>query len=87
MRGDVGGLRAEDLTDGEDKMQTRQLLTEALALLIAAGERAGTIEPGTDPAEVLLSLGGISLIAGEPGLEDTAARLVALLTRGIYARP
>jgi AcrR family transcriptional regulator len=73
------------LTDDEDRLQTRRLLTGALALLIAAGEREGTVRPGTDPTDVLLSLGGISLIAGEPGHEDRAARLVALLMQGIYA--
>jgi AcrR family transcriptional regulator len=71
------------LTDDEDRMKTRQLLTEALALLISAGEREGAIRPGTDPTDVLLSLGGISLIAGDPGHEDRFTRLVALLTHGV----
>lgn len=71
------------LTDDEDRMQTRRLLTEALAVLIAAGEREGAIRPGTDPTDVLLSLGGISLITGDAGQQERTVRLVALLTQAI----
>lgn len=36
----------------------------------------GTIRPGIDPNGVLMALGGITLIAGEPDQRDLAHRLL-----------
>jgi AcrR family transcriptional regulator len=68
------------------RMQTRGLLTGALATLLAAGAAAETIRPDIDPGDVLMSLGGISLIAGEPGQRDQARRLLDLLMDGLTSR-
>jgi AcrR family transcriptional regulator len=68
------------------RMQTRGLLTGALATLLAAGAAAETIRPDIDPGDVLMSLGGISLIAGEPSQRDQARRLLDLLMDGLTSR-
>jgi hypothetical protein len=59
-------LRAVLVTDGELRMQTRDLLTDALATLLTAGIAEGALRPGSDPNDVLMALGGVTLIAGEP---------------------
>jgi AcrR family transcriptional regulator len=79
--GMADALRAV-LTDDEDRLHTRQLLTEALALLITAGVESGTIRD-VDPTDVLLSVGGISLIAGQSAGSGQAIRLMDLLLGGI----
>jgi AcrR family transcriptional regulator len=68
------------------RMQTRDLLTGALAALLAAGAAAQAIRPDIDPGDVLMSLGGITLIAGEPGQRDQARRLLDLLMDGLTIR-
>jgi hypothetical protein len=49
------------LVSEQDRLPTRDLVRGAITTLLAAG--AG--RPGTDADEVLMSLGGITLIAGE----------------------
>jgi AcrR family transcriptional regulator len=68
------------------RMQTRDLLTGALATLLAAGAAAEVIRPDVDPGDVLMSLGGISLIAGEPSQRHQARRLLDLLMDGLAIR-
>jgi AcrR family transcriptional regulator len=68
------------------RMQTRDLLTGALATLLAAGAAAEVIRPDVEPGDVLMSLGGITLIAGEAGQRDQARRLLDLLMDGLTIR-
>jgi AcrR family transcriptional regulator len=66
------------LTDDSQRLQTRADLTEAVALLL----RQGKTRPRVEAPDVLMMLGGISLMAEsehEPGL---AARLIDLLLHG-----
>jgi AcrR family transcriptional regulator len=83
--GMAGALRAV-LADEGGRMQTRALLTEALASILAAGVADGTIAAGLDPYDVLMSLGGISIVAGEKDQGDRVHRLIDLLLNGIAAR-
>jgi AcrR family transcriptional regulator len=71
------------LADGDLRMQTRDLLTEALASLMAAGAQERTIRSDIDPEDVLMSLGGATLIAGDPARHDLAHRLLDLLMDGL----
>jgi AcrR family transcriptional regulator len=80
--GMADALRAVLMDDG-DRMATRALLTEALATLLAAGTESGAVRPGVDPYDVLMSLGGLAMIAGEPGQADRAHRLIDLLLHGV----
>jgi AcrR family transcriptional regulator len=76
-------LHAVLVTDGELRMRTRDLLTDALTTLMAAGVEDGVIRPDLDPNDVLMGLGGVTLIAGGPDQRDLARRLLDLLMDGI----
>ncbi len=67
------------VTQGDLRMQTRDLLTQALTALMAAGVTDGTIRSDVDPGDVLMGLGGVTLIAGDADQRDLAGRLVDLL--------
>ncbi|WP_345633206.1 TetR/AcrR family transcriptional regulator [Rugosimonospora acidiphila] len=75
-------LRAVLLSE-EDRMHTRDLLRAAIATLLDAGTAAGGVRPGVDPNDVLMGLGGITMIAGEEDQRDLASRLIGLLLHGI----
>ena len=76
-------LHAVLVTRGDLRMQTRDLLTGALAALLAAGQASQAIRPDADPDDVLMALGGVTLIAGEPGQRELARRLLDLLVDGL----
>lgn len=78
-------LRAA-LTSSDDKQQTRDELAAAIGRLLDAGVRDGTIRPGIDPRDLLMSLGGITLIAAEERQRDLATRLIDLLLSGLLGR-
>jgi AcrR family transcriptional regulator len=84
--GMADALHAVLVTEGDLRMQTRDLLTEALATLMAAAAADQTIRPDIDPNDVLMGLGGVTLIAGEPGQRDLARRLLDLLMDGLKHR-
>jgi len=81
--GMADALRAVLVTDGELRMQTRDLLTDALATLLSAGARSGTLRADVDPHDVLMALGGITMIAGDADQRDQADRLLNLLMGGL----
>ena len=86
--GMADALHAVLVSQGELRMRTRDLLTEALATLLRAGVADGSIRPGIDPNDVLMVLGGITLIAGEPDQRALAHRLLDLLLTGLqFQRP
>jgi AcrR family transcriptional regulator len=85
--GMADALRAVLVTEGDVRMHTRDLLTGALFTLLAAGVAEGTIRPDIEPNDVLMGLGGVTLIAGEADQRDQARRLVDLLMDGLrYGR-
>lgn len=75
-------LRAVLLSE-EDRLHTRDLLRAAIATLLDAGAAAGTVRPGTNPNDVLMALGGITMIAGEENQRDLATSLIDLLLHGV----
>ncbi|HTF08833.1 MAG TPA: TetR/AcrR family transcriptional regulator, partial [Asanoa sp.] len=78
-------LRAVLLSD-EDRLHTRDLLRTAIAALLDAGVAAGAVRPGVDPNDVLMGLGGITLIAGAERERDLATRLIGLLLHGVVGQ-
>ena len=68
--------------DGE-RLQTRANLAEAIDQLLAAGAGQGVTRAQVGAHDVLMALGGISLIAGTERRPDLAAKLIDLLLHGI----
>ncbi|BCJ33965.1 hypothetical protein Athai_14680 [Actinocatenispora thailandica] len=73
------------LLSEEDRLRTRDQLRAAIAVLLDAGASAGTLRTGADPNDVLMGLGGISLIAGQENQRGLATRLIGLLLHGVMA--
>ncbi|MCX4461837.1 hypothetical protein OOK58_04300 [Streptomyces sp. NBC_01728] len=73
------------LTDDGERLQTRANLTGAIDHLLAAGADQGVTRAQVGAHDVLMALGGISLIAGTEGRPDLAAKLVDLLLHGILS--
>jgi AcrR family transcriptional regulator len=71
------------LASEDDRIHTRGLLRHAIATLLDAGVTDRTIRPGLDPYDVLMGLGGMTLIAEGPDQRDLAPRLLDLLINGV----
>lgn len=71
------------LTSEDDKQHTRDQLRSAIAFLLAAGADSGAVRAEVAPNDLLMSLGGITLIAAEETQRDLATRLIALLLTGV----
>jgi AcrR family transcriptional regulator len=71
------------LTDDSEKLQTRALLAEAIDHLLTAVEVQSVARPGVAAQDVLMALGGISLMAASEQQRDLATRLIDLLLHGI----
>jgi AcrR family transcriptional regulator len=82
-RGMTEALRAVIASGGNPFSASRDKLTTAITTLLAAGSAAGTIRSDVDPGDVLVSLSGVSLAAGE---RDQASRLLDLLMDGLRYR-
>jgi len=76
-------LHAVLVTQGDLRMQTRDLLTGALSTLLTAGQAEQVIRADAVPDDVLMALGGVTLIAGQPDQRDLARRLLTLLLDGL----
>jgi AcrR family transcriptional regulator len=86
-RGLADALKAALSSDDAQRLATRALITDALATLLAAGAADETMRPDVVALDVMMALGGIALIAGEPEQREQAARLLDLLMAGVAARP
>ena len=71
-------------TDGL-RTHSRDLLRDAIARLIAAGNQDATLRADLDPNDVLMALGGITLIADNEHQRDLASRLCDLLMDSLTA--
>ena len=65
------------------RAHSRQVLEEAVARLLAAGREAGDLRDDLDPSDVLMAVGGITLIAGHEDQRELASRLIDLLFEGL----
>ena len=86
-RGMADALRALIASGGDPFAQSRGRLLGAITMLLAAGAAAGTIRGDVEPGDVLASLSGVSLAAGEPAQRDQARRMLDLLMDGLRYRP
>jgi AcrR family transcriptional regulator len=71
------------LVDDDQRMKTRYLLADAIGTLLAEGALEGTLRDDVDPYDVLLGIGGVTLIAGDPNQSTITARLLDLLIDGL----
>jgi AcrR family transcriptional regulator len=85
-RGMADALRAVIASGGTPYAQSRDRLITAITSLLQAGAAAGTLRADIEPADVLASLSGISLAAGEPSQRAQARRLLNLLMDGLRYR-
>ncbi|GIG91103.1 TetR/AcrR family transcriptional regulator [Plantactinospora endophytica] len=85
-RGMADALRAVIASGGNPFAHSRDRLTGAITSLLAAGAETGTLRSDVPAADVLASLGGISLAVGEPDQRDQAGRLLDLLLDGLRYR-
>jgi AcrR family transcriptional regulator len=85
-RGMAGALRAVIASGGSPYAQSRDRLITAITALLRAGAAAGALRADVEPADVLASLSGVSLAAGEPAQRDQAGRLLDLLMDGLRYR-
>jgi AcrR family transcriptional regulator len=82
-RGMAESLRAVIASGGNPFAESRDRLRLAVATLLEAGAAAGTLRSDVDPDDVLVSLSGTSLAAGEPAQRVQAGRLLDLLMDGL----
>jgi AcrR family transcriptional regulator len=85
-RGMADALRAVIASGGNPFAESRDRLTGAITVLLRAAAAAGTVRPDIKPGDVLASLSGVSLAAGEPAQREQASRLLDLLMDGLRYR-
>lgn len=85
-RGMADALRAVIASGGDPFSESRGRLVGAITLLLRAGAEAGTVRGDIEPADVLASVSGVSMVAGEPAQRDRAGRLLDLLMDGLRYR-
>jgi AcrR family transcriptional regulator len=85
-RGMADALRAVIASGGNPYAQSRDRLIAAITTLLHAGAAAGTVRSDIEPGDVLASVSGVSLAAGEPAQRDQARRLLDLLMDGLRYR-
>jgi len=82
-RGMADALRAVIASGRNPYEQSRGQLIAAITTLLEAAGRDGSLRRDVEPADVLASLGGVSLTAGEPAQREQAGRLLDLLMDGL----
>jgi AcrR family transcriptional regulator len=86
-RGMADALRAVIASGGDPFAQSRESLLDAVGTLLAAGAADARLRSDVTPADVMASLGGVSLIAGAPEQRDQAGRLLDLILDGLRRHP
>jgi hypothetical protein len=56
-----------------------------MAVRVDAGTKAGSLRAGLTPGDVLMALGGITLISGHDDQRELASRLISLLLAGLVS--
>lgn len=67
------------------RRHSRDALREAVTTLLEAGIAARQVREDAEPNDVLMALGGITLISGHEDQRDLASRLIVLLLDGLAA--
>ncbi|MEU4518984.1 helix-turn-helix domain-containing protein [Amycolatopsis sp. NPDC024027] len=67
------------------RLHSREALTGAVTGLLAAGTSSGDFRADVSPSDVLMALGGITLISGHEHQRELATRLISLLLDGLVA--
>jgi AcrR family transcriptional regulator len=83
----LGEMLRVVLTSEAEKLHTRDELRWALTTLLAAGAAEGSVRAGVDPYDLLMALGGITMIADAEDQRALASRLIDLLLTGVRADP
>jgi AcrR family transcriptional regulator len=65
------------------RAHSRDLLRDAIEMLLAACIRDGTLRSGVPANDVMMALGGITLIARNESQRELASRLIELLLAGL----
>jgi AcrR family transcriptional regulator len=75
------------LADGEPaRLRTRELVIEAIAILMQAGVAEGALRSDVPPSDVMFAVGGVAMISqGEPGQRELVGRLLDLIVAGLGA--
>jgi AcrR family transcriptional regulator len=84
--GMADSLHAVLSADDDLRLHTRAMLAEAIATMMQAGVAQGTIRADLDPQDVMMSLGGITLITAHEGQRELADRLIDILVDGLRIR-
>ncbi|MFF4749342.1 TetR/AcrR family transcriptional regulator [Streptomyces sp. NPDC002514] len=71
------------LTDDSERLHTRALLADAITHLLTALADQSVARSGVGAQDVLMALGGISLMAASEEQRELASRLIDLLLHGI----
>ena len=82
-RGMADALRAMIAADGDPYGNSREMMVEAICLLLRAGAEAGAIRPDVAAPDVLVMLTGIALAAGRAEQREQAGRLLDLALEGM----
>lgn len=85
-RGLADALRAVIASGGNPYAESRGRLIAAITTLLEAAAATGKVRPDVTPGDVLASLSGVSLVAGEPAQRDQARRMLDLLMDGLRYR-
>ncbi len=65
------------------RTQTRALLEDAIAVLLSAGAAAGELRRDASAYDILMALGGITLITAHEQQPELASRLITVLIDGL----
>lgn len=68
------------------RLHSREALGNAVAMLLTAGINAGELREDASTNDVLMALGGITLISGHEHQRNLASRLISLLLDGLSTR-
>jgi len=85
-RGMADALRAVIASGGNPYAQSRDRLVGAVTTLLEAGAAAGLLRSDVAPLDVVTSLSGVSLAAGDPSQREQAGRLLDLLMDALRYR-
>jgi AcrR family transcriptional regulator len=76
-------IRAVVSAGGDPFARSRERLDAVLEILVKATTEAKHTRPGINVDDVLMTLSGIAMAAGEPGQREQAGRMVDLLFEGL----